>query len=140
MAKNKISALLKQGEGLKVEFKESKTKQFTPYAKNPSISKLMLQIGRVEEVGSGIRNLDKYLLLFSKGATYELIDEEFFSTVVYLGKKSQEGKSNITLNITRKILEIIKENPQVSIKQAKRAKYFKANWSRQGRILEDYQK
>ena len=62
-------------------------------------------MGRVEEVGSGIRNLDKYLHLYSKGATYELIDEEFFSTVIYFGKKSQEGTRTITLNITREILE-----------------------------------
>ena len=92
-------------------------KQFTPYAKNPSISKLMLQMGRVEEVGSGIRNLDKYLHLFSKGATYEFIDEEFFSTIIYLGEKNKEEIKIIKLKTTRKILEIIKENPQVSRKE-----------------------
>ena len=32
-----------------------------PFPKNPSICKFMIQIGRFDELGSGMRNLAKYL-------------------------------------------------------------------------------
>lgn len=93
-------------------------KNFTPFAKNPTISKLMLQMGRVEEVGSGIRNIDKYLPHYSKGATYEFVDKEFFSTIVYLDEKLEENEKIIAeknvLKSADKIIEIIKENPKIS--------------------------
>ncbi|HHE64515.1 MAG TPA: AAA family ATPase, partial [Bacteroidetes bacterium] len=38
---------------------------FTPVAKNPTISKFLLQMGMVEEVGSGMRNVYKYLPHYS---------------------------------------------------------------------------
>ena len=47
----------------------------------------MLQMGRVEEVGSGMHNVKKYLPLYDENATYEFIDEDFFSTVIYFNDK-----------------------------------------------------
>ena len=48
-------------------------KHFTPFSKNPTICKFMLQTGRIEEVGSDIRNVSKYLPLYSRRSKFEFI-------------------------------------------------------------------
>ena len=83
---------------------------FTPYAKNPVISKFMLQMGRVEEVGSGMKNVYKYLPKFKKNATAEFIDDEFFSTVVNLETREENGG-----DISLKIMEFIQKNNVVGL-------------------------
>ncbi len=83
-------------------------KHFTPYAKNPTISKFMLQLGRVEEVGSGMKNVYKYLPKFAKNTKAEFIDDEFFSTLVDLETVEKT---------TQKIIKLIKENPYISRKE-----------------------
>jgi ATP-dependent DNA helicase RecG len=89
---------------------------FTPIAKNPTISKFMLQMGLVEEVGSGMRNVYKYLPKYSPGATAEFIDGEEFRTIIRLGKTREEiGEKIFELitnqrNINRnKLLNILQE-------------------------------
>jgi len=39
-----------------------------PFPKNPSICKLMIQLGRFDELGSGVINVHRYLPLYSNGA------------------------------------------------------------------------
>ena len=88
-------------------------KNFTPYAKNPTISKFMLQMGRVEEIGSGMKNVYKYLPLFKKDAHVEFIDDEFFSTVVDLKTREETGGKTMEENgedITLKIMEFLQKN------------------------------
>ena len=94
-------------------FGKIEPEQFTPLAKNPTISKLMLQMGMVEEVGSGMRNTYKYLPYYAKGASIEFIDEDLFKTIVYLGNDSgkSSGKSS------GKILDLIKQDENITIPQ-----------------------
>lgn len=107
---------------------------FTPVAKNPTISKLMLQMGLVEEVGSGMRNVYKYLPFYSKGSMVDFIDNDFFTTVIYLGenldeinkktvlkggqKGGQESGQKDTRDILserqKEILKIISKTPNIS--------------------------
>jgi len=83
---------------------------FSPVAKNPNISKLMLLMGRVEEVGSGIYNVKKYLPFYDKNATYEFIDEDFFTTVIRLTPDLQENTEKTTINITN----LLKDDKNIS--------------------------
>jgi ATP-dependent DNA helicase RecG len=39
-----------------------------PFSKNPVICKFMIQLGRFDELGSGVTNINKYLPLYAKGA------------------------------------------------------------------------
>jgi len=39
-----------------------------PFPKNPTICKLMIQIGRFDELGSGVINVHRYLPLYANGA------------------------------------------------------------------------
>jgi len=56
---------------------------FTPFPKNPTICRFMLQIGRYEEAGSGIYNVTKYLPIYSHGATplFEEFPDLFVTTI-----------------------------------------------------------
>ncbi len=109
---------------------------FSPLAKNPAISKLMLQMGRVEEVGSGIHNVKKYLPFYDENATYEFIDGDFFSTVIYFNNKkggaiggaiggamgnsiggSIGGSIDDLTDRQKEILELIIENNKISYRR-----------------------
>ena len=57
-------------------------KNFSPYPKNPLISKFFMQLGRVEEIGSGILNVTKYLKYYYPGAEAEFIDGDIFKAVI----------------------------------------------------------
>ncbi|MEO0129704.1 MAG: RNA-binding domain-containing protein [candidate division WOR-3 bacterium] len=55
---------------------------FSPIPKNPLISKFFLQLGRVEEIGSGILNVQKYLKFYSPDKEAEFIDDDIFMTTI----------------------------------------------------------
>jgi len=56
---------------------------FTPNSKNPLIAKFFMNIGRADQLGSGIRNLYKYTKLYSGGEP-ELIEGDIFKTIIPL--------------------------------------------------------
>ena len=91
---------------------------FTPIAKNPTISKFLLQMGLVEEVGSGMRNVYKYLPHYSKGATVEFVDGEPFKTIIKLGetseKSSEKGSQKGSQKSSQKILDLIHQNSSIT--------------------------
>ncbi|MBN1561487.1 putative DNA binding domain-containing protein [candidate division KSB1 bacterium] len=51
---------------------------FCPHPKNPAIVKFFQQLGRAEELGSGIRNIRKYLPLYSENSSFQLIEQDAF--------------------------------------------------------------
>jgi ATP-dependent DNA helicase RecG len=56
---------------------------FTPYSKNPIIANFFVNIGRADELGSGVRNLYKFTKIYSGGEP-ALIDGDVFRTIVPL--------------------------------------------------------
>ena len=56
---------------------------FTPQSKNPIIAKFFMNIGRADQLGSGIRNLYKHMKLYSGGEP-ELIEGDIFKTIIPL--------------------------------------------------------
>jgi len=57
---------------------------FTPYPKNPLISKFFMQMGRVEELGSGFLNVHKYLGYYSPKKKPQFIEGVRFRTIIPL--------------------------------------------------------
>ena len=55
---------------------------FTPFPKNPIIARFFKEIGRVEELGSGVRNIFKYGKIYSGGRTPELLENDVFRTII----------------------------------------------------------
>ena len=56
--------------------------QFSPFPKNPNIAKFFVQLGRVDELGSGIRNVTHYLKKYTPGGSAAFIEEDVFRTIV----------------------------------------------------------
>lgn len=54
--------------------------RFAPFPKNPTIAKFFKEIGRVEELGSGIRNIYKFSKLYTAAGKPELIEGDVFIT------------------------------------------------------------
>ena len=86
---------------------------FTPQSKNPIIAKFFMNIGRADQLGSGIRNLYKYTKLYSGGEP-ELIEGDIFKTIIPLvsasGKQAEKtsGKKDM-------IIYYIEENGKVGV-------------------------
>ncbi len=58
--------------------------QFTPYPKNPVIARFFRQMGRAEELGSGILNVTKYLPHYVTGGQAQFIEGSPFRTIIPL--------------------------------------------------------
>jgi ATP-dependent DNA helicase RecG len=54
----------------------------SPFQKNPVISGFFREIGRVDELGSGLRNSTKYLNLYSPGNKPKFIEGDIFKIVI----------------------------------------------------------
>ena len=70
---------------------------FTPQSKNPIIAKFFMNIGRADQLGSGVRNLYKYTKLYSGGEP-ELIEGDIFRTIIPL-KLDTNGTKNMRTNM-----------------------------------------
>ncbi|MBI5559401.1 MAG: putative DNA binding domain-containing protein [Deltaproteobacteria bacterium] len=56
---------------------------FSPFPKNPAIAKVFKEIGRADELGSGVRKLFKYGRIYS-GADPQLLEEDIFKIIIPL--------------------------------------------------------
>lgn len=64
---------------------------FNPYAKNPNIRRFFTALGWADEIGSGIRNTNKYLPLYVEGAKPVFWENELFTTVIPLAFVTLQG-------------------------------------------------
>ncbi len=78
------------------EIKGIRPDNVIPFPKNPSISKFMLQLGRFDELGSGVINVNKYLPFYANGAVPEFIEGNTFKTIIpiEMGDKVQDKQVN----------------------------------------------
>ena len=60
---------------------ELELNQFEPFSKNPPISKIFREIGYADELGSGMRNTNKYTKLYS-GGTPVFVEDTIFKIVI----------------------------------------------------------
>jgi ATP-dependent DNA helicase RecG len=89
---------------------------FSPYPKNPILSRFFMQIGRVEEIGSGILNISKYLKFYSPGSIPEFIEDDLFKTVIPI--QSEKVIVSISkgtgIKVVKTIADILTENGGVN--------------------------
>lgn len=55
---------------------------FSPFPKNPSIAKFFMQLGRFDELGSGILNVNKYIKAYSGKDNPQFIEGTTFKTII----------------------------------------------------------
>ena len=58
---------------------------FVPFPKNPLIARFFIQLGRVDELGSGILNVYHYLKEYSPGKKPQFIEDKLFKTIIPIG-------------------------------------------------------
>lgn len=63
-------------------------KSFNPFPKNPNIRKFFTAFGWTDEIGSGIRNTNKYLPLYVSGAKPLFVENDTFKTIIPLQWKT----------------------------------------------------
>ncbi len=74
---------------------------FSPYPKNPTVAKFFKEIGWVEELGSGVRNIYKYNKIYS-GAEPTFIEGDVFKTVIPL---IPQGTNQATDQVTDQVTD-----------------------------------
>lgn len=57
---------------------------FSPFAKNPNIRKFFTAFGWTDEIGSGVRNIAKFLAEYTNGAVLIFIEDSIFKTEIPL--------------------------------------------------------
>lgn len=84
---------------------------FSPYPKNPNIARFFKEIGWVEELGSGVRNIYKYNKIYTGGEA-EFTEGDVFRTIVPLFVKDIEQINDPTSELidqeTKELLEFCK--------------------------------
>ena len=103
---------------------------FTPFPKNPTLSKFFMQMGRGEELGSGILNVTKYLPYYTKGGKPQFIEGDPFVTIIPLptevsgettqkhgGKAGEKSKEKSREKSREKILGLIAWNPTLTVRE-----------------------
>jgi len=97
---------------------------FTPRSKNPILAKFFVNIGRADELGSGVRNLYKYTKIYTGGAEPELIEGSVFKIIVPLvpseekikvGLKVEQQPLSRTLT-EQEVLAFLKNHPEATLK------------------------
>lgn len=86
----------------------------TPHAKNPAIANVFVQMGLVEELGSGVRKIFKYTPLYSGGKQPVIEEDDIFKIVIpYIeietGQETGQETSLISPQI-RNLLQVLGEN------------------------------
>ncbi len=61
---------------------------FNPFPKNPNIRKFFTAFGWTDEIGSGIRNTNKYLPHYARNAVPVFIEDDTFKTIIPLQSTS----------------------------------------------------
>ncbi len=95
-----IQKILSQGEGLTVEFKRAKNELPSSlfdesFPKNPNIANIFTQMGRSEELGTGVKNVFKYSKAYSGSDKIVFEENDVFIAKVPL-KESFQDTDNST--------------------------------------------
>ena len=111
MNQARVRHLIQDGENLSVEFKACRNRltknvfetisaflnsnkphgnglidpaSFSPFPKNPVMARFFKEIGRADELGSGVRKLFRYCRYYSGGRSPQLIEADIFKCIVPL--------------------------------------------------------
>ncbi|MEA3557706.1 MAG: putative DNA binding domain-containing protein [Candidatus Thermoplasmatota archaeon] len=88
-----------------------------PFSKNPVIAKFFTQLNWVEEIGSGMMNIGKYLPHYTPGGVPEYRDGSVFTTVIPI-KPPYESKE-----ITEEVQSKVENNFRVKFRENFRVKF-----------------
>lgn len=94
-------------------------KNFTPFPKNPAIAKFFIQLGRVDELGSGVLNVNRLMKEYTGEAAPQFIEGAVFKMFLPIPKTDGEGLNqglNEGLNEGLKsVLKTIQNNSGIQV-------------------------
>jgi ATP-dependent DNA helicase RecG len=85
---------------------------FSPYPKNPIIARVFKEIGFADELGSGMRNLTKYVHIYSN-AKPELIENDIFTIIIPLQDTPQDTPQDTQQDKILKFCQIEKTREEI---------------------------
>ncbi|MDR3164056.1 MAG: putative DNA binding domain-containing protein, partial [Synergistaceae bacterium] len=93
---------------------------FTARSKNPIIARFFVNIGRADELGSGMRNLYRYTRMYTNGAEPELIEGDVFRTIIPLTADSKptnpiEASLDVPVNSPDVPVNVLVNSPDVPV-------------------------
>ena len=103
-------------------------KTFQPFPKNPHLAQIFTQMGRSEELGTGLRNVYKYSGAYSGSENVSFVEQDIFvvqvpldETVMDMTPQEMDVGDNVGDNVgdkrLNKILVLIKQYNQISAVQ-----------------------
>ncbi len=91
--------------------------RFEPFPKNPNIAQIFTQMGRSEELGTGIKNVYRYSMAYSGSDDIIFQEDDVFTTKIPL------HKINVGVNVgVNSVLNHIKTHQPISVRSL--SKYF----------------
>jgi len=78
---------------------------FTPFPKNPLLSKFFIQLGRAEELGSGILNVNRLIRHYAPGQKPQFLEGDVFRTIVPVPLLS--GLEQVTEQVTEQVHRVV---------------------------------
>lgn len=80
---------------------------FSPFPKNPTIAKFFKEIGWVDELGSGVRNITKYNKIYS-GAIPTFVEGDVFKTIIPLNTQvTMQVTTQVTTQADKEVKKIL---------------------------------
>ena len=100
---------------------ELQLNKFEPFPKNPLISKIFREIGYADELGSGMRNTNKYTKLYS-GGTPVFVEDNIFEILIPIGNVAElqvgpETNKETNKETADKIIDILETRPEIAVKK-----------------------
>lgn len=83
-------------------FGEITPQNLRPYSENPTICKFMIQLGRFDQLGSGVTNINKYLPYYAKGAKpiFNETRHGFELTIPLAEEVTEQAAEQVTEQVT----------------------------------------
>ena len=123
----KLKSLIAKGEGVNIEFKTSHDslspyqmgritpENMIPHPKNPSIAAVFRHLEWVEDLGSGVRNMFRYLPLYVKDKNaLPMMDEGDVFRLTIRYENDGANRQEKSIKHADKILGLIRKNPKVT--------------------------
>jgi ATP-dependent DNA helicase RecG len=92
---------------------------FAPFPKNPAIAKFFMQLGRVEELGSGVLNVNRFIKEYAVTNSPQFIEGPIFKMVIPISEGVtviDEGLNEGLNEGLKSLLEAIRSNPGIKAK------------------------
>lgn len=89
---------------------------FAPFPKNPAIAKFFIQLGRVDDLGSGVLNVNKYISAYAGGKP-QFIEGPVFRIIIPLAEGVNRG---VPKGVDEELIDALRETVNATISDLSR--------------------